>query len=343
MHPPSSERAACREALRKGSKSFHAASLLLPERVREPATALYAFCREADDAVDLGGGNGDEALRDLHERLDLIYAGRPRSIPADAALSGVVARFGLPRELLDALLEGFAWDAQGRRYDTLEDLEAYAARVAGTVGAMMATLMGERRPAPIARACDLGVAMQFTNIARDVGEDARAGRLYLPVRWLEEEGIDPKAFLARPVFCAGIGAVVQRLLAAADVLYRRADAGIDALPRSCRPGIRTARLIYAEIGLTIAAGGYDSVGARAVVPRSRKLALAVRGLRAMPHSRDLSAPPSSQTRFLVEVAAQAVEAPQLRAGGLTARAIWLLDLFERLERRDGARATQSRA
>jgi phytoene synthase len=85
------------------------------------------------------------------------------------------------------------------------------------------------------------------------------------------------------------------------------------------------------------------VSARSVVPRSRKLALAVRGLRAMPHSRELSLPPSSQTRFLVEVAAQANEPPQPRAAGVTARAVWLLDLFERLERREGARATQGRA
>jgi phytoene synthase len=342
MLPPSFEQVACREALRKGSKSFHAASLLLPKRVRDPATALYAFCREADDAVDLGGG-GDGALAGLHDRLDRIYAGRPNPSPVDTALAGVVARFALPRPLLDALLEGFAWDAQGRRYETLDDLEAYAARVAGTVGAMMATLMGERRPALIARACDLGVAMQFTNIARDVGEDARAGRLYLPGRWLAEEGVDADAFLARPVFSARLGAVVQRLLGAADLLYRRADAGIDALPRSCRPGIRTARLIYAEIGSRIAAGGFDSVSARSVVPRSRKLALGLRALRAMPHSRELSVPPSSQTRFLVEVAAQAGTRLSVRPRSVTARALWLLDLFERLERRDDARASQSRA
>jgi phytoene synthase len=342
MPPPSSDRAACRAALRKGSRSFHAAALLLPRRVREPATALYAFCREADDAVDLGGG-GDDALDDLHRRLDLIYAGVPRPNPADVALSDVVARFALPRALLDALLEGFAWDRQGRSYDGIEDLEDYAARVAGTVGAMMAVLMGVRRPALVSRACDLGVAMQLTNIARDVGEDARAGRLYLPRNWLAEEGVDPDAFLARPTFSRGLAAVVRRLLATADAHYAMADAGIDALPLGCRPGIRTARLIYAEIGRGIAGRGYDSVTTRSHVPARRKLALAVRGLAARGDARDLLAPPSAGTRFLVDVAAHSWVEPHSAPWGVTARALWLIDLFERLERRDDARASQSRA
>ena len=99
-----------------------------------------------------------------------------------------------------ALLEGFAWGHRGAAAtETLpDDVQDYAARVAGTVGAMMAVLMGARSPEAVARACDLGVAMQFSNIARDVGEDARAGRIYLPLRWLAEAGIDPEAFLASP-------------------------------------------------------------------------------------------------------------------------------------------------
>ncbi len=117
----------------------------------------------------------------------------------------VVRRSPCRAPCLDALLEGFAWDAAGRRYDTLDDLLDYAARVAGAVGAMMAVLMGVRDPALLARACDLGVAMQLTNIARDVGEDARAGRLYLPLAWLREAGIDPDAFLADPALQSRFG------------------------------------------------------------------------------------------------------------------------------------------
>jgi 15-cis-phytoene synthase len=103
----------------------------------------------------------------------------------------------LPRELPAALLEGFAWDAAGRYYETIDELHDYCARVAGSVGAMMALIMGVKNKQVLARACELGNAMQLTNIARDVGEDARNGRLYLPRSWMREAGIDPQAWLAR--------------------------------------------------------------------------------------------------------------------------------------------------
>jgi phytoene synthase len=110
----------------------------------------------------------------------------------------LIETYHMPRALPEALLEGLAWDGMERRYASLSDLRAYSARVASAVGAMMCVLMEVRDPHALARACDLGVAMQLTNIARDVGEDARAGRLYLPTDWLEEEGIDIDAFLADP-------------------------------------------------------------------------------------------------------------------------------------------------
>ncbi len=110
---------ACRTLLRGGSRTFFAAARVLPRRVGGPATALYAFCREADDSWIERRRRGRSAL---HERLDRVYAGRPRAHPADRALAAVVARFALPRALLDALLEGFAWDAAGRRYETLDEL-----------------------------------------------------------------------------------------------------------------------------------------------------------------------------------------------------------------------------
>ncbi len=214
---PAYDLQACRALMRGGSKTFFAASLLLPSRVRAPASALYAFCRLADDEIDLGD-EPHQAMRGLSLRLDHIYAGRPQAIDADRALASVVHRFAIPRELLDALLDGFLWDADGRHYETLEDVQAYGARVAGTVGAMMALVMGARDPAALARACELGVAMQLTNIARDVGEDARNGRLYLPRRWLREAGIDPQAWLAAPHFDVAAEIVRHdRLLEPADV------------------------------------------------------------------------------------------------------------------------------
>jgi phytoene synthase len=231
--------AACRALLRGGSKSFDAAAKLLPRKVRDPAIALYAFCREADDVIDEGGAPN---LNWLRERLALAYAGRPLAVPADRAFARVVQRFAIPRALPEALLEGFSWDAEGRRYQTLAEVRGYAVRVAGTVGAMMAVLMGVRDRARLAAAINLGVAMQLSNIARDVGEDARNGRLYLPLDWLSEAGIDPDCFLQRPRHGPDLGSVVSRLLQAADAHYRHAPpaspgfpspAGSASAPRGC--------------------------------------------------------------------------------------------------------------
>ena len=316
--------AACRALLRSGSRSFFLASLLLPRRVRDPASALYAFCRLADDCVDVQGGT----VAGLRQRLDRAYAGWPMPHPADRALAATVARFAVPRALLDALLEGFAWDAEGRRYEDFADVLGYAVRVAGSVGAMMAVLMGAHSAEQVARACDLGVAMQLSNIARDVGEDARCGRLYLPRVWLREAGIDPDAWLARPVPSPALAGVVERLLAEADRLYARAQGGVARLPRSCRPGIGAAGLLYAAIGRQVARQGFDSVTRRAVVPGHRKVWLLVRALVPRPAPMADGAV-LAEARYLVEATARP-PAWTLHEGD---RLVWLLGLFDRLERR----------
>ncbi len=328
--------AACRALLCGGSRSFHAASLLLPRSVRDPATALYAFCRVADDAIDQDSGRLAAVAR-LRDRLARAYEGRPLPIPADRALAGVLARFAIPRTLPEALLEGFAWDAAGRRYETLAELTDYAVRVAGTVGAMMAMLMGVRAPQIVARACDLGVAMQLSNIARDVGEDAAAGRLYLPLQWLREAGIDPDAWLARPDFSPALGGVVRRLLAHAETLYQRAGSGVRRLPMGCRPGIGAARLLYAEIGHEVLRRGGDSVAGRAVVPGRRKLALLGRSLIDTVLPWRLSADgPLAEARFLIDAVAAAPLPPPVAPAlwYVEERVVWVLDLFERLAQRE---------
>jgi len=323
---------ACDELMRGGSRTFFAASRLLPVRVRAPAAALYAFCRVADDAID-ECDDRPRALAQLRSRLEAVYAGHPRPLLADRALAAVVQQYGLPRALLDALLEGFAWDAEGRRYDTIEDLHGYGARVAGTVGAMMAIVMDTRGEHALARACELGVAMQLTNIARDVGQDALAGRLYLPLQWLHEAGVDPQAWLQQPVFDERIAGVVQRLLREADRLYRGAGSGVAALPRDCRMAIQAARLVYAEIGREVEAAGLDSVTRRAVVSGRRKVALIARaclaGVVAPAAGEALAAPPLQAVRFLVDAAALA---PVPRRS-FYQRTVRTIELFEDLAHR----------
>ncbi|MGR3542622.1 MAG: phytoene/squalene synthase family protein [Hasllibacter sp.] len=298
---------ACRAAIRVGSLSFHSASRLLPGRVRDPALALYAFCRGADDAVDEGAAPGAAVLA-LRARLDAIYAGRPEDRPEDRAFAAVVEASGMPRALPEALLEGLAWDAVGREYRTLPELHAYGARVAGAVGAMMCVLMGVRDRHALARACDLGAAMQLTNIARDVGEDAGLGRVYLPLDWLAGAGIERDAFVRDPLPTAPVRDMVRRLLAEARRLYFRAEAGIGALPLAARPGIWAARLAYDGIGGAVARGGHDSVSRRAATGRAAKAGwLAQAGLRTaagavMPGSAVLYADPLPEAAFLVDTA-----------------------------------------
>lgn len=348
-NPVLSERdlAACRDLLSNGSRTFYAASFLLPARIRDPATALYAFCRVADDAIDVSGGS-DAALVELRQRLDLVYAGTPLAEPVDRALAATVAQFEMPRALLDALIEGFEWDARGMRYETLGDLQGYGARVAGTVGAMMAVLMGARSAEQIARACDLGIAMQLTNIARDVGEDARAGRIYLPLSWMREVGIEPEAWLAAPCFSPALASVIERLLEAADEIYERAEAGIARLPSDCRPGIYAARFLYAGIGHELARSGLDAVSRRAVVPATRKLRLLARALSTTSQpARLFDEPPLDAAMFLVDAVTSApttgVAVPPAAERGpswwnIYGRLGRLVELVHELEQRDRVRA-----
>lgn len=303
-----SDMAHCRNVIRTGSLSFHAASKLLPAKVRDPALALYAFCRLADDEVD-EGYNKARAVLSLQERLDRAYAGRPRNAPEDRAFAAIVEEFDMPRALPDALLEGLAWDAEERRYDTLSGVVDYSARVASAVGAMMCVLMRVRDANALARACDLGIAMQLTNIARDVGEDARARRLYLPLEWLDEVGMTPEGFFAAPKDTPEVRRMVKRLLSEARRLYIRSEAGIGALPLSSRSGIFAARYIYAGIGQSVKRNGYDSITQRGHTSKAQKLGWLMRsGARAAgtvitPRSPVIYAAPLPEVRFLVEAAA----------------------------------------
>jgi 15-cis-phytoene synthase len=335
----SNDLAACAAMLRGGSRTFFAASHLLPRKVSEPAAALYAFCRLADDAVDLEQSKSVAVAR-LRERLERAYCGKPFPTAADRAFADVVACFAIPRELPEALLEGLSWDAEGRCYEDLSALTSYAVRVAGTVGVMMALLMGARRPQILARACDLGVAMQLTNIARDVGEDAAQGRLYLPRQWLRDAGICPDDWLTKPIFSQQLGAIVRRLLEEADSLYARSRSGIARLPIACRPGIHAARLIYAEIGREIERRGGDSVAQRAVVSRRRKLGLLAQSVAAVALGGARGdAPALPEAQYLVDAVSAAsipLAQPQSPANPLAAiekRAVWVIDLFADLEQR----------
>ncbi len=282
-------------------------------------------------------------LADLKSRLAAIYAGRPGAADADRALTIVVHRYGIPSGLLEALLDGFLWDSQGRRYETLSDVEAYGARVAGTVGAMMSIIMGASTDTAIARASELGVAMQLTNIARDIGADAKMGRLYIPRAWFREIGMDADAWLADPVFDSRIAGFTQRLLLRADALYRRGEFGLAELPWDCRPAIQAARLVYAEIGKQLEREGLDSVNHRTVVSTPRKLALLARAAAVAvkaPAVPAVTLNPVPAIHYLVDIVSRernplVHEKPwMVPVRSFDERVEWMVDLFGRLEQRE---------
>ena len=265
--PPAEGRA----IIRKHSKSFSLASMLLGSDTREDAVALYAYCRRADDAIDLVPP--DEAgtrVVQLGRELDDVYAGRPCSEPVLAEFQRLVFEKGIPRAYPQALLEGFEADALGVTYETLTDLYRYCWCVAGTVGAMMCHVTGVSHERAIVHGVHLGMAMQLTNICRDVAEDWEHGRLYLPRALVA--GLDVKA--SRPMpreHLPVVALAVRRLLAEANTLYRSGDAGLPYLAFRSRVAVAAARQIYSAIGDRILANGADVLAGRAVVPARSKV------------------------------------------------------------------------
>ena len=297
----------CRAWIREHSRSFYLSSLLLPKRVRLASWALYAFCRRADDAVDEGSGESLllRRVEGLRARLDQVERGDAGDDSIDRSYGLIAARHGIPRALPEALLAGMEMDARGTRYATMEELYLYCFRVASTVGLMMARVMGWSRPDAILRAADLGLAMQLTNIARDVGEDARRGRVYLPDELLSACGIDRQAVLSATEATGPIREATKRLLLRADDHYRAADRGVPLLPKDCRLAIAASRRIYSAIGDDSAAHGFDSVTRRAHTGLAKKLVLVARSL---PSVWSAPAPPA-------EGPADALLGPLVRACG----------------------------
>ena len=268
--------AACEAAIRERSRSFYAASRLLPRSVRDAAVATYAFCRAADDAVDDPGHAAAVRARhaDTRRRLDAIYHGEVVDTASGRAFARVVAAAGIPRDEPEALLHGMAQDLGCVRVPDEDALLLYCYRAAGVVGRMMSRIMGRSDPEALVRATHLGVAMQLTNIARDVGEDAGRDRVYLPATWLAQAGGSPADVLAaRPT--APIRRVTLKVLDCAEAYYGSGIAGIALLPARCRPAILSAALLYRAIGRRVAAHDGDGVTSRARVGGMAKAGLIV--------------------------------------------------------------------
>jgi 15-cis-phytoene synthase len=275
-----------RRAIDQGSRSFAVASRLFPAEVRDDAWMLYAWCRHCDDEIDgqvLGHGAvgidpelAARKLLELRARTVDALNGAAQTDPVFAAFQRVARRHSIPAQEAMDLLTGFEMDVLGRRYETLEDTLEYSYHVAGVVGVMMARVMGVSDAPTLRRAQDLGLAFQLTNIARDVVEDARGGRIYVPGRWLDEAGV-PRDQVDRPEHRGAVAAAARRLVEAAEPFYGSARWGLrDLNPRSAW-AIATARGVYRAIGRHVSRAGPAAWDGRTRVDRAGKLVLLGRG------------------------------------------------------------------
>lgn len=271
----------CAATLAQHSKSFALAGKLLPRQARRDAAVLYTYCRLADDAIDLAPPEAQPAaLAELRRDLESVYGGEPQRDVRLRAFQELVQRRNLPRQYPEELLAGFGMDSEGTRYQTLDELLLYCHRVAGVVGLMMCHVLGVSDARALKNAAHLGIAMQLTNICRDVAEDWQLGRLYLPLQLLHEYGPGALNGLctsslpesARP----SITHVTRQLLAEASRFYASGDAGMRALPGRAALSVRAARNIYSAIGDRIERADYDAYTQRAVVPQSHKLLLVLK-------------------------------------------------------------------
>ncbi len=273
----------CRQVTQRASKTFYWGSIFLPPPKRSAIWAIYAFCRVVDDLVDEAA---DTTLRVGHLRgsyspaksidgwrraLEHIYRyGEVGDEPILYAWRDMLERYPVPLEPALDLLEGVMMDLTQKRYRTFDDLYQYCYRVAGTVGLLTAPIFGYQDEVALAYAVDLGIALQLTNILRDIGEDMRRGRVYLPQEEMARFGYseaDLMAGVINDAFCQLVRFQIDR----ADDYYRRAQPGIALLDADCRLAVRLSSTLYRGILDRICINDFNVFTRRASVPLKTKL------------------------------------------------------------------------
>jgi phytoene synthase len=299
-HLPSrpSSNPALAAVIARHSRSFSLAARLLPPAVRADAIVLYAWCRHADDLVDEAPrGTATEALAGLRAATADLFADPTAACaaaePLRAAFAALVIRRGLPAAYVDELLAGMEMDLLHDRYPTVATLLPYCHRVAGVVGLMMCHVLGIKDPRALRHAAHLGIAMQLTNIARDVAEDWARGRLYLPLELLGTaasplaRALDHRAALAAE-WRSQLALATHGILDLADRYYASGVRGLPALSPRCALAIRAAQRLYQAIGTVLRRRACDPLTGRAVVPTHDKVVLIgaalCDSLLALPHS-----------------------------------------------------------
>jgi len=266
----------CHDKAAASGSSFYYSFLFLSRPKREAITAFYAFCREVDDVVD--------ECREVHvarakldwwrAELDRLYAGQPNH-PVSLAMVPAIARYPIAREQLEEIIDGMAMDLELTRYADFKVLRLYCHRVAGIVGEVAAGIFGASSHAAMKYAAQLGLALQLTNIIRDVGEDARRGRIYLPMDEMAAYGVS-EADLLQARATTNFGTLMEFQYRRAVTAYEQAYALLpDGDRKDQRPSLIMAA-IYRALLDEIRAAGYPVLGARIALPPVRKLWLAAK-------------------------------------------------------------------
>lgn len=274
--------------LSRHGRSFWAAARLIPPAQRAQLAGVYAWCRYTDDLVDQSTCPPVVLLRALDEWETLsraAYEGQETGIELlDVVLHDMACR-GVPFAYAQDLIRGMRTDVLGTRFDTLGRLSGYCHDVASVVGLWLTELFGVHDRWTLDRASALGVAMQLTNIARDVGEDWDRGRIYLPQSMLDRHGVTDQMIgelrQSDMPIPEGYAALLEELMSVADAGYAEASAAIGNLPVFFRSSVAVASRVYRGIHDAIRANGYDSIRRRAVVSDATRSALARAALAAL--------------------------------------------------------------
>ena len=260
-----------KDIIKKGSKSFSMASMFFSETEKSSSWKLYSWCRHCDDLID---EIQDESP--VSERLKYLRAETADLInkrPTDFHMLGlyeVIRNYSVPLQYPMDLLRGMEMDVEGRRFQTLKELEFYCYCVAGTVGLMMCHILGVRNDEALKHAVSLGNAMQLTNICRDISEDHQKGRLYIPLNFIQEMGLNEVSLFEEKSQHSLIY-IQERLLKRADELYEDGMKGLSYLSIRSAWAVLIAAMVYSEIGRVIRENPSESLKKRAVVSKGRKV------------------------------------------------------------------------
>lgn len=268
----------CRQKAAESRSSFLAAFRFLPQRRQDAMTVLYAFCRELDDVVDdcTDMQVAQTTLNWWRADLAKVFDGGAPEHPVCRALQGVVAEFALPHDELAEIIEGMQMDLTQARYANFAELQLYCHRVAGVVGRLITRILGFSRPETLNYADKMGLALQLTNIIRDVGEDARNGRIYLPMEDLQRFDV-PAQTIMQAAPTPQFAELMAFQIARARAIYREALALLPAADKKAQKmGLILAAIYYALLNEIERDGAQNVLKYKIAIPGPRKKRIALK-------------------------------------------------------------------